>query len=81
MIRDVPLIKISHFFKQLVVYLQFTNCTFSGSSTICINLTLLKSFISLLVVQMVKNVPKMKETQVSFLDQEDLEKGNGNPLP
>ena len=75
MIRDVPLIKISHFFKQLVVYLQFTNCTISGSSTICINLTLLKSFISLLVIQMVKNVPKMKETQVSFLDQEDLEKG------
>ena len=75
MIRDVPLIKIYHFFKQFVVYLLSTNCTFSGSSTTCINLTLLKSFISLLVLQMVKNVPKMKGTQVSFLGQEDLEKG------
>ena len=34
-----------------------------------------------LVVQMVKNLPALQETQISSLGQEDsLDEGNGNPL-
>ena len=34
-----------------------------------------------LVVQTVKNLPAMQETQISSLGQEDsLDEGNGNPL-
>ena len=34
-----------------------------------------------LMVQMVKNLPAMQETQISSLGQEDsLDEGNGNPL-
>ena len=39
------------------------------------------SFLSLIVAQMVENLPAMQETQVQFLSQEDSPgEGNGNPL-